>query len=144
MRYSKPAVQSFLNMHIVAESQYFEGLIPDPNGCPTFLFNEATGSGVISVAATYTLIYNFSGNQTCQDTVSMTGQATFEGNVLVPDCSNASFSCSFSSCNATGLPTGGQLCLTSLTLNGELQDASVCIDLNLNELDAVVGQLCTD
>jgi hypothetical protein len=142
MRYLRPEIISCIsNLHLIAESQYVVGIIPDPDGCPTVAFSEATGSGTISIEATYELTINYSAGSPCQGTSNMTGTATFEDNVLVPDCSNASFSCDFV-CQNTSQPTGGEICMTSLTLNGVPQDADVCVDVPSELLQAVGGTLC--
>jgi len=140
MRYLKPEIISSINnIHFIAESQYVVGIIPDPNGCPTVAFSESTGTGVINMEATYVFTINFSSGSPCQGTSSVSAQAAFEDNVLVPDCLSASFDCNFS-CQNTAPPTDGEICLTSLSLNGVPQDVTgICLDLPSQQVVELVA-----
>jgi len=122
MRYSIPKIDSFPKIHFVAESQYNVIVGIDPSdGCPDLVLDNSTLTGTASVSMTYSLSLNFSSQNTCEGTLSVSGQVTVENGVVIAECTNLEQSCNFF-CQETSQPLGGEICITSFILNGEAQD----------------------
>lgn len=144
MRYLKPLVNSVYNLCFIAESQYIVGLVPDGSGCPTVLFNGDTGTGVVNIEATFTFAIKFDNGQSCNYAVTnVSGQATFQNGSLVLNCSSLQEDCNTDfPCGINANEVAGEVCLDSLTINGEAQNAGICIELGEEAFFDVLGQTC--
>lgn len=147
MRYSRPEVKSSIsNFHLVAESQYIVGLVPDGNGCPTVLFSGDTGTGIVNIDGSFTFTLKFDNGQSCEtQTTSFTGQAAFQNGALLFDCSGLQTDCSFFKCGVVDANRiSGEVCLDSLNINGEAQNAGVCVELSIQDFNTFANEVCPE
>lgn len=143
MLYSRPLVNSVSNLCFLAESQYVVGLVPGENGCPTVLFSGDTGTGSFDYDATIVVKIHFEDGQECSTVIAnYSGHTAFQDNVLLLDCSSQSTDCEFNKCSVGSNRTSAEICLDSLTINGEAQNVGICIPISLSDLLDIDNDIC--
>jgi hypothetical protein len=134
MKYQKPLVSDYA-INIFAVSQYtaqIESVGFTIDGCPTFVYNGDLPQGNVSISSQFTLEAG-----SCVLNGSITASAFVDGQNITPDCENANLSCSLNANCSSAPGVEGQLCVTTLFVNGDPIDP-LCVPIESQLADQVI------